>query len=80
MALNGDKMGDEIAQVIMDSGASDEAKAAVTALWKKISGAICKHIDTNLEVTIPASQVVIAVIGQANGTKNPAPITLDVDK
>ena len=80
MALDGDKMGDEIAQAIMDSGASDEAKAAIIAVWKKISGVICKHIDTNLEVTIPTSQVVIAVTGQATGTKNPAPITLDVDK
>lgn len=80
MALDGKKMGDEIAQAIMDNGASDKAKAAVNAVWEKIGSVICDHIDKNLEVTIPASQVIIAVTGQATGTKNPAPITLDIDK
>jgi hypothetical protein len=50
MAMDGNKLGDEIAAAITDSGASAEAKNAVKAVWEKIGTCIVKHITTNAAV------------------------------
>lgn len=50
MAMDGDAMGTAIANAIMDSGASEEGKAACIAIWKKIANEIVSHIQNNAEV------------------------------
>lgn len=48
--MNGDAMGTAIANAIMDSGATAEAKAEVIKFWQKICGEIVSHIQANAEV------------------------------
>lgn len=79
MAMDGDTLGKAIADAIMDNDASDGAKKAVLAIWKKIGGCIVEHIVDNIEVTIPTGNVIVEVTGQAKGAPNSAPIALDVD-
>jgi hypothetical protein len=55
MAMDGSKMGKEIAEAIMNSSAPADVKAQVTALWEKIGGAIVLHIQTNAEVPTAAA-------------------------
>ncbi|MDR2097696.1 MAG: hypothetical protein LBP37_04170 [Spirochaetaceae bacterium] len=43
--MDGNKMGAEIAQAIIDSGAPPDVQAQVTALWQKIGTAIVTHIQ-----------------------------------
>ena len=50
MAMNGDALGNEIAQAIMNMDAPPEIQAAVIELWKKAGNAIVNHIKTNAEV------------------------------
>lgn len=64
MAMDGDQMGKEIAEAIMNAAAPPDVQANVIALWKKISGAIVKHIQDNAEV--PAG---IAVSISGDGAK-----------
>ena len=52
MAMNGNALGNEIAQAIMDTDAPPEVQAAVTDLWKKIGNAIVNHVTINAEVPI----------------------------
>ena len=50
MAMNGKKLGDDIAAVITDASATPEMKAQIKALWEKIGGVIVTHIQTNAQV------------------------------
>jgi len=62
MALNGDMLGTEIANAIIDSRAPPEVKVKVIELWQKIGGAIVSHITTNAE--IPAG-IAVSTAGSA---------------
>jgi hypothetical protein len=57
MAMDGNKMGQEIAAAIMNTSAPADVKAQVIALWEKIGTAIVSHINDNAEVPagIPVS-------------------------
>jgi hypothetical protein len=57
MAMDGSKLGQEIAEAIMNASAPADVKTQVTALWKKIGTAIVAHIVDNAEVLagIPVS-------------------------
>lgn len=48
--MNGDALGTAIANAILDSQATAEAKAEVIKFWQKIAGEIVSHIQTNAEV------------------------------
>jgi hypothetical protein len=52
MAMNGTTLGDDIADLLYASDASDEAKAQVKALWEAIAGKIVDHIKTNAQITV----------------------------
>ena len=56
---------------------SDEASCE--KLWQKIVTKIFDDIKSDAEITIPSGQVVIAVVGQATGTKNPSPIQSEIE-
>lgn len=79
MALNGNACGDLVAARITDSRAPDAEKQRIKELWEEVCTIIMNHIKDNLDVTIPASQVIIKVAGQATGTPNSGPIKCDVD-
>jgi len=61
--------------------ASDPANAAQVrdANDLALAEAIMEHIQANLAVQLPSSAVVIAVVGQATGTMNTAPLTCSVE-
>lgn len=80
MAMNGKTLGDAIADIIIAPDAPDDMKAKIKAQWEDIGTAIVEHIQKNVSITIPAGQVVVQVTGQATGTKNPSPISANVDK
>lgn len=44
-----------------------------------LAEAIVQHIQENLTVKMPSSEVVIAVVGQATGTMNSTPIDCSVE-
>jgi len=50
MAMDGNKLGEEIAAAIMYEDAPEDVKQEVIKLWQKISGAIVNHIQSNAEV------------------------------
>jgi len=50
MAMNGNQLGQEIAEIITHSDAPPEVKAQVLTLWQKIGTAIVDHIKTNAVV------------------------------
>jgi hypothetical protein len=50
MAMDGSKLGKEIAAEIMNTSAPADVKAQVIALWEKIGTAIVSHIVDNAEV------------------------------
>lgn len=74
MALNANKTGKKIADIITDSGASPEMKTKIIEMWTDIMTAIYTDIKSDLEVTVPSGSVIIAVAGSATGTSNPMPI------
>ena len=78
MAMNGETLGDAIADKITASNASEEAKAAVKSLWEEVGKVIVNHIKNNLEVQIPSSTVITSVTGQATGNVNISPISITV--
>lgn len=78
MAMNGKTLGSEIADLIIAPNAPAAMKAKIKIQWEDIGEVIVKHIQENIEVTVPASSVVVAVTGQATGTKNESPIKTDV--
>lgn len=78
MAMSGDVLGTEIAKILYAENATDEAKADVLKLWKKIANKIVKHIVDNIDIQIPANSVIISVTGQATGTPNTSPINAKV--
>lgn len=53
MALNGKILGDNIANLIIDSDAPADQKAAIMKLWEDIGGAIVDHIK-GATVTVAA--------------------------
>ena len=50
MAMDGDTLGQAIADAIVDSGASSEGKAQCVEFWKKVAKQIVSHIQANAEV------------------------------
>lgn len=52
MPLNGNRLGQEIADLIISSEASAEDKATITALWKNIATKIISEFVSNGEVTL----------------------------
>jgi hypothetical protein len=63
MAMDGNKMGAEIAAAIMNTDAPQEVQAQVIALWQKISTAIVTHIQTNAAVS---AGIAVATAGTAS--------------
>jgi hypothetical protein len=76
MAMNGNGLGQEIANAITASNATPEAKAAVLALWQKIGTAIVNHITTN--AVVPAG-ISVSTTGtaaaQSGSTNGPGKVT-----
>lgn len=72
MALDGNKTGSAVYNLIKTTKVSDEASCE--KLWQKIVTKIFDDIKSNAEITVPSGSVIIAVAGQATGTPNPAPI------
>ena len=70
MAMNGNQMGQEVAEAIMNSNASPEAKTAVIASWQKICNAIVDHITANAEVPSGISVSTSGGAGSTNGAGN----------
>lgn len=77
MALDGNKTGSAVYNLIKTTQVSDEA--GCEKLWQKIVTKIFDDIKSDAEITIPSGQVVIAVVGQATGTKNPLPIQSEIE-
>ena len=77
MALDGNKTGSAVYNLIKTTQVSDEASCE--KLWQKIVTKIFDDIKSDAEITIPSGQVVIAVTGQATGTKNPSPIQSEIE-
>jgi hypothetical protein len=50
MAMDGNKLGQEIANAIMNTTAPADVKVQVLALWEKIGVAIVGHIKDNAKV------------------------------
>jgi len=65
-------MGQEVADAIMNSDASDEAKQEVTKVWKKICSAIVDHITANAEV--PAG-ITVSTSGGGGSTTGKGKVT-----
>lgn len=72
MALDGNKTGSAVYNLIKTTQVSDEASCE--KLWQKIVTKIFDDIKSDAEITVPSNSVIIAVAEQATGTKNPAPI------
>lgn len=51
MALNGDKLADEILAIIPQDGMNASEKSALKEQWKKIAGVIVNHFVTNAELS-----------------------------
>jgi predicted KAP-like P-loop ATPase len=62
MAMNGNQLGQEIANAIMNLSAPDDVKAQVLDLWQRIATCIVDHITTNgivpsgIPVSTPSGQ------------------------
>lgn len=78
MAMNGNTLGDSIANIITASDAPEDVKQQIKTLWESIGSAIVDHIKKNAVISVPSGQVVTAVSGQATGTMNPSPINCSV--
>jgi hypothetical protein len=63
MAMDGNKMGSEIANAIMNTGAPPEVQAQVIELWQKIGAAIVTHIQKN--AAVPAG-IAVATSGSSS--------------
>lgn len=50
MAMNGDTLGIAIADAVLDSGATADAKVQCQEFWKKVANEIVSHIKSNAEV------------------------------
>jgi len=50
MPMNGNQLGQEIADAVMASNASSEARAEVLEFYRRIATAIVEHIVTNAKV------------------------------
>ena len=72
MALDGNKTGSAVYNLIKTTQVSDEASCE--KLWQKIVSTIFDDIKSDAEITVPSGSVIISVTGQAAGTPNPAPI------
>lgn len=72
MALDGNKTGSAVYNLIKTTKVSDEASCE--KLWQKIVTKIFNDIKNDAEITVPSGSVIIEVAGQATGTPNPAPI------
>lgn len=77
MALDGNKTGSAVYNLIKATKVSDEASCE--KLWQKIVTKIFDDIKSDVEITVPSGQVVITVVGQATGTKNPSPIQSEIE-
>ena len=72
MAMDGKKLGQEIADAIMNAAAPADAKAQVITLWQKIGEAIVAHITDNAEV--PAG-IPVSTSGGAGATNGAGKVT-----
>ena len=82
MALDGKKLGDDLADLVLSSDAPAFMKEKIKKQWEDIGEVIVNHILDNIEITVPSGEVIIAVSGgsgaPAVGTPNPSPISTDV--
>lgn len=72
MAMDGDKLGKEIADVITHSGAPADVKVAVLDLWQKIGRTIVAHIQTNAVVP---SGITVSTTGGGGSTTGTGKVT-----
>ena len=77
MALDGNKTGSAVYNLIKTTKVSDEASCE--KLWQKIVTKIFEDIKSDAEITIPSGHFVIAVVGQPTVTKNPSPIQSEIE-
>lgn len=76
MALDGNKTGSAIYSLI--KSASIKSESDCEKMWQNIVSKIFDAIKSDMEISVPAGQVVISVVGQATGTMNSAPIVNEV--
>lgn len=69
--MDGDKLGMEIAEAVMASNASPEAKSAVSEFYKKIGNAIVDHITQNAEVP---DGIAVSTSGGSGATSAPGTV------
>ena len=67
MAMNGNELGTQIANLITSSNAPPESRDAILQLWQQIGTAIVSHIQNNAVVTVTGVQ---SGPGTAPGTVN----------
>lgn len=76
MALDGNKTGSAVYNLIKSANVKNEADCE--KMWQDIMKKIYADMKSDMEITVPSGQVVIAVAGSATGTMNPVPIQNEV--
>ena len=64
MAMNGETLGDEIADLIIASNAPADIKAKIKQQWENIGAVIVNHIKANAQVTVAAG-IAVSTTGSA---------------
>jgi hypothetical protein len=65
--MNADTLGQEIADILVDAGATPESRAQVENLWKQIAGVIISHIQNYAIVSVNTNVTVTSVSGVTIG-------------
>lgn len=74
MAMDGNALGDRIAEILTDAKAPADVKAQIKQIWQKIGTEIVTEVK-KADITVPAGTVVVSVVGQATGMPNLTPIS-----
>lgn len=67
MAMDGTKLGDDIAAVITAASATPEMKQQIKKLWEKIGGVIVGHIQQNAQVQAGIAVSASGAMGSVTG-------------
>ena len=65
MSMNGKKLGDDIAELIIASDAPSDIKAQIKKQWEAIGDVIVQHITQNAMITVAAG-IPVATAGSAS--------------
>lgn len=81
MAMDGNGLGDDIADMILDVNAPADMKQLIKTMQENIYKRVIEEVKA-ATITIPAGSVIIAVTGgsgaPAVGTPNPSPIQCSI--